>query len=137
MPITAVARSDLRALAFRDGYAPFAPFSGRLDDERRWAVLNRQRLPLLLQPLGLWGAHEGYNKSEVAVELFDDGAALPNMMRLPLHWIERRTQEQNARPLRAFWNAFMHCEPPVHLYHAQVASLFDCDQPCCSSPPAQ
>jgi len=123
VPLTAVARNDLQGLAFRDGYAPFAPFTGRLEDPVRWAALNRRRLPALLQPLGLWGATLGYNKSEVEVDVGDDGAALPNMLRLPLHWIDRRMHEQRARTLVDFWRAFMRCEPPTHLFHAQGAQF--------------
>ena len=67
MPLTAAAATDLSSLIFRDGYAPFVPFTGRLDDERAWALRNRARLPVLQQPLGLWGSLDGYNKSGVQV----------------------------------------------------------------------
>lgn len=94
MPITAVARADLSALAFRDGYAPFAPFTGRLQDEVEWTALTKQRLSLLLQPLGLWGGQQGYNKSEVAVSLSDESAALPQMLRVK-HVAPHFAQAQN------------------------------------------
>jgi len=116
--LTGVVRADLSALAFRDGYAPFRPFTGRLQDERHWAMLNAQRIPVLLQPLGLWGAREGYNKSEVAVKTSDEGA-LPNMLRMPLHWILQRAQQQRSLSLADFWLTFMQCKLPSLLYHAQ------------------
>ena len=59
MPLSAVARSDLKGLAFREGYAPFAPFTGSLLDERRWRRRNRRRLAALQQPAGLWGGTSG------------------------------------------------------------------------------
>ena len=53
---------QLRGLGFRSGYAPYAPFTGELmGPPGAWAQQNRDRLPLLLQPLGLWageGEHE-------------------------------------------------------------------------------
>ena len=50
---------QLRGLGFRSGYAPYAPFTGELmGPPGAWAQQNRDRLPLLLQPLGLW-AGEG------------------------------------------------------------------------------
>ena len=44
----AVARADLDGLAFRDGYAPWPPFSGALQPIRDgWARRNARRLPAL------------------------------------------------------------------------------------------
>eukprot|EP00964_Phaeocystis_antarctica_P050340 scaffold29226_cov70-Phaeocystis_antarctica.AAC.1 len=63
MPLSAVARSDLAGLAFRDGYAPFAPFTGSLLDESLWRRRNRRRLAVLLQPAGLWGGTAGCHTS--------------------------------------------------------------------------
>lgn len=123
MIITAAAGSELNSLIFRDGYAPFVPFTGRLDDEVSWAIANRARLPVLLQPLGLWGSTSGYNKSGVQVALTDEGPAFPNMMRLPLHWIHDRRSRQHAPSLEEFWRSHMRCEPPAHLYHAQGAQF--------------
>jgi hypothetical protein len=63
MPLSAVARSDLAGLAFRDGYAPFAPFTGSLVDESRWRRRNWRRLAVLQQPAALWGGTAGCDTS--------------------------------------------------------------------------
>eukprot|EP00966_Prymnesium_polylepis_P063372 1469967-Prymnesium_polylepis.4 len=50
-------------------------------------------------------------------------ARLQSVAQLPLHWIDRRMHEQRARTLVDFWRAFMRCEPPTHLFHAQGAQF--------------
>ena len=57
------------------------------------------------------------------VPLADEGAAFPNMMWIPLDWIRRRQTAQRAPSLRSFFSAYLQCDPPSHLYHAQGAQF--------------
>ena len=111
--LTAAAKPDLNGLAFRTGYAPFPPFTGELiGPPGAWAQRNRDRLPVLLQPLGLWsGAGEAdddgggqqahvaappaafVNRSLVAVPYQRIDAGLP-MLATHMHWIDRRRAGQ-------------------------------------------
>ncbi|EOD23579.1 hypothetical protein EMIHUDRAFT_373892, partial [Emiliania huxleyi CCMP1516] len=147
-PLTAVARSDLRGLAFRTGYAPpgAAFFTGELvgppaGHAASWQATNRARLPVLLQPLGLWSgggeSDEEYeaslrsrraltrfvNRSRVAVPYRKLDAGL-SMLATSMHWIERRQAEQRAAgSLERFWRRFLGGAPPSRLYHAQGAQF--------------
>lgn len=143
-PLTAVATAPaLRALAFRAGYAPFPPFTGQLGGPPgSWAAQNVARLPVLLQPLGLWsgagedelswsggppphapGAAPFVNRTKVALPLSAVDAGL-SVLRTPLHWIHRRSTEQADPGLVHFWRRFMGGEaPPSRLYHAQGAQF--------------
>ena len=107
-------------------YAPFVPFTGRLQDERAWGARNRRRLAALMQPSGLWGGRAGYNRSGVEVPSTPVVAGLP-MLRLDLHWIESRRRAQRAAVLPAFWARFLGetdgAQPPQLLYHAQGAQF--------------
>jgi len=130
LPLTAVARLDLQGLAFRDGYAPFAPFTGELIDAPpgAWAARNRRRCAALLQPAGLWGGARGYNRTRVAVPSRDVVAGLP-MLRTSLHWIETRQRRQRAPTLEEFWRRYLgrldgsDAPPPRLLFHAQGAQF--------------
>ena len=134
--LTAVVKSDLRGLAFRTGYSPFAPFTGELvGPPGRWAEINRARLPLLLQPLGLWsgegeseGGSEGggavafVNRSLVAVPSAPLDAGL-RLLQTHLHWIDERRVAQRDSGFGAFWRRFLGGAPPSRLYHAQGAQF--------------
>ena len=141
--LTAAARSNLRGLAFRSGYAPYPPFTGKLSGPPgAWALRNRERVPVLLQPLGLWSGadesdadggggigralstqqHAFVNRSLVAVPDHPLDAGL-RMLATPLHWIDDRRAEQGDRGLGAFWRKFLGGDPPSRLYHAQGAQF--------------
>jgi hypothetical protein len=122
-PLTAVARRTLRGLGFRDGYAPYAPFTGTIVDEAGWRRRTRARLPLLLQPALCWGATRGYNKSEVAVPPQEGGGGWPPLLDQPLRWVLERRVQQRARSFRDFYRGWLGCEPPPLLYHAQGAQF--------------
>ena len=96
-------RPPLRARqAFRDGYAPFAPFTGQLQGAPAWgrAAGGGSRRA---QPSGLWGG-DSYNKSEVALRARERRAGRA-LLQLSLHWIETRRVAQGAPPLAAFWRS--------------------------------
>ena len=136
-PLTAVAQSSLNGLALRSGYAPFPPFSGELvGPPGGWAATNRDRLPALLQPLGLWSA-EGedapasnalspfINTSAVAVPYLRAHAGL-RMLATRLHWIDTRQLEQRDMGLAHFWRKYRiggDAPVPSRLYHAQGAQF--------------
>ena len=139
-PLTAVAQSDLRGLAFRSGYAPFAPFSGTLvGPPGAWTARNGARLAALLQPLGLWqgagestdecpgGRHECrtaalVNRTPLAVTPRRLDAGL-SVLPLELHWIEARRAQQGHPGLDSFWRKFLGGAPPTRLFHAQGAQF--------------
>jgi hypothetical protein len=129
--LTGVATADLQSLAFRTGYAPFAPFTGALvGPPGRWADVNRARVPLFRQPLGLWSGHGEVessappgafvNLTDVAVPYRNIDAGLV-ALQCPLHWIEERQHDRQG--LARLWHRFMDSEPPSRLYHAHGAQF--------------
>ena len=144
-PLTAVTLVPyFRGLAFRTGYAPYPPLSGELvGAPGAWARQNTARLPLMLQPLGLWsgegeyslpshGRHAGHadafvNQSVIAVPLRAVDAGL-RVLQQPLHWIDDRQKAQGDPGIVAFWRRFAAGElgsehPPSRLYHVQGAQF--------------
>jgi hypothetical protein len=154
-PLSAACRADLLGLAFRTGFAPFAPFTGELigpppSHPSSWASINRKRLPILLQPLGLWS---GDGESDDDLDAARGAADVPafvnrscvafpyrrldaGMRMLPteLHWISSRARDQRDGGLSRFWRAFLGGDPPSRLYHAQGVRSLSCCKPR-SAPP--
>eukprot|EP00967_Tisochrysis_lutea_P033116 scaffold39294_cov34-Tisochrysis_lutea.AAC.5 len=122
MPITAAATVDLRRLAHRDGFAPFAPFGGEFSEPfEKWRARNRARLRVLLQPSAFWHKRGGYNQSLLPPS-FDRQSAMP-LLDQPLHWVTARARAQRSRKFATFWRDFLGIAPPPVLYHAQGAQF--------------